>query len=268
MTRLRVVLLRVAVNLYGYLVLAAGIAVLFVALAPIMLTFGRFVPAMRRGYALVIHRFIRLYFAAFPYLRIEVTGRENLPEGGGYILVGNHLSWLDPVIVISLLSRVCGAAKPYLFRVPLLATMAGLAGFFPIDPDSRRDLDRTRRLCRNAEREGSRILFFPEGTRSRDGRVGPFTRGAFRMAAEHGLRLQPFLIRGSNEFIRPGHAFSRAARPIVVRVHFLPGRPAPEPGSLGRADIRRMAEEERARIAEAIEAFDAGRESEASGEPL
>ena len=63
---------------------------IFVLVAPVMLTVGRFVPPMRRGYATLIHRFIRVYFRGFPFLRVEVSGRENLPEGGGYILGPAH----------------------------------------------------------------------------------------------------------------------------------------------------------------------------------
>jgi 1-acyl-sn-glycerol-3-phosphate acyltransferase len=249
---LRGLFIRIAVNAYGYGAMALGVTVLGILFAAPLAALGRLVPRVRRAGPWLVHRFIRLYFACFPFLRVEATGWENLPPEGGYVMIGNHASWLDTIVLISLLPQVCGAAKPYLFRVPLLATMAALGNFFPVTPGSRRDLAITRGLCEDAGREGRRILFFPEGTRSRDGKVGPFSRGAFRMAAEHGLRIQPFTLRGSGEFIRPGDVFSRATAPIRVRVRFLPGRPAPAPGSLRRAEVLAVAEEERARIVAAL----------------
>jgi 1-acyl-sn-glycerol-3-phosphate acyltransferase len=244
--------IRIAVNVYGYLAMALGTAALALLLAAPLLVLSRLVPAVRRVGPWIVHRFIRLYFACFPFLRVEATGWEHLPPEGGYVMIGNHASWLDTIVLISLMPQVCGAAKPYLFRVPLLATMAALGNFFPVTPGSRRDLAITRALCENAATEGYRILFFPEGTRSRDGRVGPFTRGAFRMAADYGLRIQPFTLRGSREFIRPGDVFSRATAPIRIRVRFLPGRPAPAPGALTRAEVLAVAGEERARIVAAL----------------
>jgi 1-acyl-sn-glycerol-3-phosphate acyltransferase len=114
-----------------------------------------------------------------------------------------------------------GPAKAYLFRWPGLGGLLRLAGFYESDDTGRDLLGSMRRGIEQAIEEDSSVLFFPEGTRSRDGEIGEFYRGAFRMAIEYGLPIQPVVIDGIHDILPPGTLLVKTAARPEVRVSYL-----------------------------------------------
>jgi 1-acyl-sn-glycerol-3-phosphate acyltransferase len=141
------------------------------------------------------------------YARVDIAGREHLEHlEGPVIFVANHCSHVDtPALLRSLPARwrrrtVVAAAADYFYTKRLLAGAVSLAfGTVPLD---RRGYgmgaDATAHVTRLLGRGWSLILFV-EGTRSRDGRVGPMRSGAAVMAAEHGIPIVPIHISGTRE---------------------------------------------------------------------
>ena len=119
--------------------------------------------------------------------RIEVTGREYLigdEAGRGYVVASNHISDIDPVFIgISIFSwrRMCIIAKEELFRNPFIGWFLGMLGAVPIA----RGKGDTRTLGKVTElvEKGHGMLVFPEGTRTKDGRIGKIKSGAFVVAS-------------------------------------------------------------------------------------
>jgi len=143
-------------------------------------------------------------------IRRELAGWEDLPvelrDGSRpAIFISNHASLFDPPLVVSTLPcRPVFVAKRELGQVPFLGWVIWLAGFIFIDRGDRRAARRS--LTRAAERirDGQSIVAFPEGTRSRDGRLLPFKKGPFSLAFEAGVPVVPFAIQGGAEILPKG----------------------------------------------------------------
>jgi 1-acyl-sn-glycerol-3-phosphate acyltransferase len=160
------------------------------------------------------------------YTRRRVVGRERLDDLTGSVLfVANHNSHMDtPVILRALPGRwrrrtAVAAAADYFYDTRRKALSASLAfGTVPLDrnsgagvgPGQRAHLDRLFH-------DGGSLLIFPEGTRSRDGRVGRLRSGAALLAAEHDLPIVPIYVSGTRE------AMPRGRRWMVFKA----GRPGP-----------------------------------------
>ena len=190
------------------------------------------------------------------YMRIGVEGAERR-VAGTRILVANHQSWLDPLVLMGIEPRLAGPVRRYMLRVPIFGTVARLAGFFQSDVGELPSLDEVARCVADARARGGSLLFFPEGTRSKDGALGPFHRGAFRTAFDHGLAIQPVVIEGLDRVLpRHGPIVQTYGR-TLVRVRYLaPIAPPFEiPGVPRRDVVRGLAERARTAIAEELEAM-------------
>ncbi len=162
------------------------------------------------------------------YVRVEVRGRENIPAKGAFILAPNHASHLDAPAVLTAVGgkrRVWVAgAEDYFFDTAFKRFLFGTL-FDTIPFDRQADGVLGLRRCGEALSRGDGLLFFPEGTRSLDGRLQPFKVGVAVLAVEHDVPIIPVHIDRAYELLPKG---SRFLRPGVVRVGFGPAvRPPP-----------------------------------------
>jgi 1-acyl-sn-glycerol-3-phosphate acyltransferase len=158
---------------------------------------------------LVAPRYIRGTARAFG-IRRELEGWEVLPHdlrsgGRPAVFIGNHTSLFDPPLMISTLPcRPVFVAKRELAGVPFLGWVIWLADFIFID---RRDREAALASLEEAAiriHAGQAIVAFPEGTRSPDGGLLPFKKGAFALAFEAGVPVVPFAIRGGPDILPKG----------------------------------------------------------------
>ncbi len=205
----------------------------------------------------VAGRFLRLVGVGisrcFPPWRLEVQGR--WPEGKGpWVVVANHQSILDILMLSRLPREMKWVAKEELFRIPWAGWMMRMSGDIPIrrgDPESGGEALATARtyLAR-----GMSVMIFPEGTRSAKGTLLPFKSGAFRLALDAQVPVLPIAVHGTahgmpkgGPWVRPCRAFARILAPVETA-----GRP-PEDAVRLRDEVRRRiaaelpAEQERAR---------------------
>ncbi len=152
-------------------------------------------------------------------IRIRAVGREQLEAGRAYLFMSNHVSNLDPPIITALLGqRICIIVKRELFKIPLFGRAMRAGGFVSVD---RSNLKAAAESVGEAVRQlqsGLGMLVFPEGTRSRNGRLQPFKKGAFRLAMEAGVPVVPITITGSYEAWPKGRMSLRAGE-VVVNFH-------------------------------------------------
>ncbi len=156
---------------------------------------------------------VRLY--AKLYHRMEVTGRENYPTDGPFLLACNHASYLDPPLVGSTVPRrIAYLAKEELFRIPVFGRLLRAFGAFPIQ---RNIADRTAlRRCREVLGKGDPLIVFPEGTRSTDGRMKDARPGVGMLAAQNSdVQIVPVRIEGSFAAWGPGKLLPR---PVKIRI--------------------------------------------------
>jgi 1-acyl-sn-glycerol-3-phosphate acyltransferase len=154
-------------------------------------------------------------------IRIEITGLENVPHGRPCIFMCNHVSNLDPPVVLPLLpGRSSVLLKRELMNIPILGRAMRMGQFVPVERGGKRDAAQASVIAAGeAMKSGLNILVFPEGTRSRDGRLSTFKKGPFFLAMETQAPVVPIAISGTQKMMRKGSA---AITPGVVRVRLLP----------------------------------------------
>jgi len=147
--------------------------------------------------AKAIFLFIFKYFS-----RWKVEGVENIPKEGPVIIVSNHVSYWDPIVLgVAIPRRLHFMAKAELFKIPVLAQIVKSLGAFPVD---RKKSDRAAlRSAMEILDRGDVLGMFPEGTRIRDRELGEFKMGAAMLAAKASAPLIPVaLINTPNLFSR------------------------------------------------------------------
>jgi 1-acyl-sn-glycerol-3-phosphate acyltransferase len=128
--------------------------------------------------------------------RLKIHGRENLIEEGPAILASNHASYLDPPLVgVACRKEIFYLARKSLFEKPVLGPVLARVNCIPIDRD-RGDVAAVRAILRLLK-EGKRTLLFPEGTRSRDGKLQPARGGLGLIIAKSLAPVVPVRIFGS-----------------------------------------------------------------------
>jgi 1-acyl-sn-glycerol-3-phosphate acyltransferase len=137
-------------------------------------------------------------------VRITVQGREKIPVGKAVVYMPNHQSNCDPPAVAAVLPPVLIMAKQEFFRVPILGTGMRMRGFIPVDRLNRERSFAAVEQAVAALKAGRSFLAFPEGTRSRTGRLQSFKKGVFVMAIKAGVPVVPISVSGANKIMRPG----------------------------------------------------------------
>ncbi|MGA6924621.1 MAG: lysophospholipid acyltransferase family protein [Desulfosarcina sp.] len=150
--------------------------------------------------------------------KITVTGTEKLNPGQSYIYMPNHQSNADiPLLLGRLPVQFRWLAKEELFKIPIFGRAMRGVGYISIDRSNRKSafasLERAARTIRN----GTSVLIFPEGTRSRDGNILPFKKGGFVLSVDAGVPIVPIIIRGTGSIIPKGHFMIRPA-PVSMRI--------------------------------------------------
>jgi 1-acyl-sn-glycerol-3-phosphate acyltransferase len=150
-------------------------------------------------------------------VRVRVVGREKLDPNRAYIFMSNHVSNLDPPVLMPVLpQRVSVMVKKELFRVPLLGRAMRMASLVPIDRHNKESAIASVRAAAVVLRSGLGMVVFPEGTRSPDGRLLPFKKGPFYMAMDTGAPIVPVTVLGTREMMSKGKLAVRPGMATVV----------------------------------------------------
>ncbi len=153
-------------------------------------------------------------------IQVEVTGLEYFPTEAA-ILVGNHQGALDILALLGYLPQLpVFVAKQELFRIPLMGHAMAAVGHIPVNrKDSQKAIASINQGAKKLRQRGQNVVFFPEGTRTRDGQMKPFKKGAFVFALQSQLPIVPFAIVGSYEALPPKR---KVLNPGTIRIQFLP----------------------------------------------
>ncbi len=169
-------------------------------------------------------------------VKLHVEGKEAISDGVPRFFMGNHQSALDiPIIMAALNGHVRFMAKDTLFRIPLFGWILYRYGFAPIKRTNPRvTLRSLERMLERLRRNPISMAVFPEGTRSRDGRLLPLRRGTMKVGQRSGLPVVPFSIDGS---IAVHHRDHFAAHPGPVRLVFAEPIPAEEVAAMTTTEL-------------------------------
>jgi len=185
-----------------------------------------------------------------PAWRIEISGETLDDPRHPYVVVSNHQSNADIPIISCLPWEMKWVAKAELFTVPFVGRMMRLAEDIPVDRESRTSGARVLIKAQHYLKHKCSVMFFPEGTRSRDGRVYAFTDGAFHLAIKAQVPVLPLALDGTQEAL-PKHSW-KFGKAHAVKLKVLP--PVPTVG-LAKADVTRLREQVRGEIVAQVAAW-------------
>src|ERR1051325_6099358 len=148
-----------------------------------------------------IRWFVRLGLAMVG-VKIDVKGLEHLDPRQPYILTPNHQSFIEVPLFVTYLGRnPAYLAKKEVFKYPIFGYGIGLMGVVPVDRSNSPAAVESAKLATENLRRGKSYVVYPEGTRSKDGRVAPFKKGAFMMAIDAGVPIVPVTVSGATRIM-------------------------------------------------------------------
>jgi 1-acyl-sn-glycerol-3-phosphate acyltransferase len=205
-------------------------------ISPLLLVL--WLPVTRWPLAKIMRHFIWLYgrvwlWIVAPFVRLKVVGADYTQRTQPCIYVANHLSFFDIFFLSAMpVFDVVVCLRSWPFRLAWYAPFMRLAEYVDVERlPWEQIVPRIERIIGR----GRSVLFFPQGHRSRDGRLGRFYSGAFRLAVQLHLPIVPVCIQGTDRMLPPGR---RWMAPAEVRLECLPPiDPAAFPGDLGHIKL-------------------------------
>jgi 1-acyl-sn-glycerol-3-phosphate acyltransferase len=131
-------------------------------------------------------------------VKVQIVGLDRFDNQGTYIYMCNHVSNIDPPIVIPAIpKRTSVLVKKEVFRFPVLATAMRMGSLVPVDRTDRDSAINSLKKAQEVLASGVNMTVFPEGTRSKTGELLPFKKGPFYMALESGVPVIPMTVLGT-----------------------------------------------------------------------
>ena len=139
------------------------------------------------------------------FVKVTVIGSENVDAKTSYVFIANHQSAFD-------IWAICGhmkhsfkwMMKKSLEKIPFVGMACKAAGYIMVDHSSPAAVSETMANASKQLQNGASLVVFPEGSRTKDGKMHPFKKGAFKLATEFGLPLVPITIDGAYDVMRRG----------------------------------------------------------------
>ncbi len=171
------------------------------------------------------HVHFKIFFALTRMLvpRTKFTMPEDVRQIQSSVIVCNHLSYLDPILLVSLFKRQRTIVKHTFFKVPIFGWFLTKYGYMSSGDDHMMGpaiIDKLEDIKKHLA-EGGVLFVFPEGTRSRDGKLEPFNKGVFTIARYCKAPLQLLQITGTNKLFQPGHFLFNTCEVNEIKVELI-----------------------------------------------
>jgi 1-acyl-sn-glycerol-3-phosphate acyltransferase len=177
--------------------------------------------AFQRLNNLYYRSFFCIVRAMVPGLKIRV--QDAVTSIRSSVIVCNHLSYLDPILLISLFPKHKTIVKGIFFKIPVFGWMLKTSGYIPSSVGGMASSG----IIENMERmgdylsSGGNLFIFPEGTRSRNGKIGKFNDGAFKIARRFGAPITVLRIKNTNGLFAPGKFLFNTCNPNTIEVRLI-----------------------------------------------
>ncbi len=146
-----------------------------------------------------------LYIWLMPLWSVTISGRDKMDFHKGYVLVSNHQSQLDILVLYRLFFPFRWVSKAEVFRLPFIGWNMVLNGYIKLKRGNKESVEKMMQDCRNLLANNISVFFFPEGTRSKTGVLSPFKPGAFILAKEMKISILPVAINHTKDAL-PKHS--------------------------------------------------------------
>jgi len=191
------------------------------------------------------HYFFRIFFrlvrTAAPRQKFEID--KNIGDIRSAVVICNHLSYLDPLLLIALFPRQRTIVKPRFFDTPIFGWMIRKSGYLPASSEGRF----SRLMIEQMEsmgpylQEGGNLFIFPEGTRSKDGKLGKLNQGALKIARMCKAPLYILQLQNTEKLFTPGKFLFNSRRKNHISIRLI-GRITPDycnnPPGIGQLEQR------------------------------
>ncbi|KAM7511659.1 hypothetical protein LguiB_010534 [Lonicera macranthoides] len=182
---------------------------------PFVLLFDRY---RRKAHHLIAKIWALLTIS--PFVKVEFEGLENLPPPDSpAVYVSNHQSFLDTYTLLTLGRSFKFISKTAIFLFPVVGWAMFLMGLIPLKRMDSRSQLQTLKRCMDLVKKGGSVFFFPEGTRSKDGKLGAFKKGAFSIAAKTGVPVVPISLIGTGKIMPVGRESRLYPGSVKVVIH-------------------------------------------------
>jgi len=155
-----------------------------------------------------------------PFLISNVNGLENFPKKGAFVVVSNHTSLADIIILYRLNRQFKWLAKESLFKIPLFGWAMSACGYISLERGDHASIRDSFEKALKWLKKDIPVLVFPEGTRSSEGHLGQFRNGAFKLALKAKCPVLPIVIKGSKTIIEKGSWIMSGK--TYIQLHVLP----------------------------------------------
>jgi len=177
--------------------------------------------AFQRLNNLYYRSFFCIVRAMVPGLKIRV--QDAVTSIRSSVIVCNHLSYLDPILLISLFPKHKTIVKGIFFKIPVFGWMLKTSGYIPSSVGGMASSG----IIENMERmggylsSGGNLFIFPEGTRSRNGKIGKFNDGAFKIARRFGAPITVLRIKNTHNLFAPGKFLFNTCNPNTIELRLI-----------------------------------------------
>ena len=199
----------------------------------------------------LLHRFTCFWASLYTWLNpawpVDIVGREKIRSDRATIMVANHLSLLDILVLFRTFAYFKWVSKIENFRIPFIGWNMSLNGYIKLRRGDHDSVVQMMEACENVLARGSSIMMFPEGTRSPTGRMRDFKSGAFELALSTRSPVQPIVIRGTGEALPKRGFVMRGRHPIRIAI-----LDPIQPESFEQLSAPELTEQVRTLIAEAL----------------
>ena len=166
----------------------------------------------------VISAWAKSILTVYPMMRVRIEGADHIQNDRTYVLVANHQSVADIIAVLHLSHPFKFIAKHDLFWIPFFGWSLLAAGYIPLIRGNHESGKVAALRARGFLERGVSVLFFPEGTRSRDGQIQTFKPGAFKLAVELNIPVVPIVIEGTRDLLPKGSRILARRAEVLVQI--------------------------------------------------
>ena len=170
----------------------------------------------------LLHQFTCFWASLYSWFNpawpVQILGREKIRRDVVYVMVANHQSLLDILILFRLFTHFKWVSKAENFRLPFIGWNMSLNRYIKLVRGNRQSVVKMLRASREALASGNSIMMFPEGTRSSDGRLHSFKTGAFELAHEGQYPILPIVLDGTANALPKRGLVLRGHHPIRIQV--------------------------------------------------
>lgn len=201
---------------YRWLILAPVTFLTTATLTPLAIAISLFSPNLASRLIPPVWARLNSFFTP---MWVDVKGRHHIRKGTSYVVVANHLSHYDIYVVYGWLGLdIKWVMKKELEKMPFIGSVCKAMGHIFIDRSNRKVALETLEAAKAKIQGGTSVIFFPEGTRSDDGSLGEFKKGAFKFAQDLGLPILPVTIKGTRQVL-PKHTSEVMPGGVSMVIH-------------------------------------------------